>query len=1346
MLRFFSGFVSLLLLGPGLRAADYAGTPGRFSATVVSNSLSHLHVRDFCQDSLGYMWIATARGLNRYNGYEYRQFFHSKRDTLTLDNDMIYSLCLDSQHRLWVGTSTGVNRYDFAGDRFIRYRADYGSVYDIFEDPAGDVWIATNSGVGRIDQERQRVVMNAPSQGVSASALLCDETGRLWAGTTEGLACFRPGDGRKRESVIVPIPGQRRANCICPDPQGIFMIGTSSGVVFFAPQTGRFLPLPALLASDKTLSSASIHFIREIAPLKYLIGTAANGLFLYDALRQQLRHNPSEYTEPMNSQELLSCSVDRQGNVWVGSFDKGAAVYSTQQDFFNCKPELSSVFRNIFTTRIIEDRYRNLWVGTRYKGLYHYDRSGRVRVYDTSNSRIFRDNSNLVEELFIDSRGQMWIACAEQIVVGTFTRSGDFSIRRIIPLSGTTGAATITEDDEGNIWFGLQSGLFRIRGGAPEGGLESICTANVPKIYRLASGKMLFSIYGSGLFEIGDDLSYAQLKMPTPKAAAIAGHCIDIFEDGEHRVWFGSYNEGAMCLAGDSCRTFSMADGLPCNDIICIKADRDGNLWMSTTNGLSRIGHNFSVTNYFDYDGTQGDLYNEKGGLLDADGTMYFTGYNGLTVFDPRLISRNSCPPRINIEDLKIHNESVRPDAGKGSILKNAVAFSEEVRLDHRHSVVTIDYAGIDFTTPRKLTYAYKLEGFDQHWNYVGDHRRATYSNLIPGEYTFRVKAFNSDGLESVAPATLRIGVKPAPWATWWASMLYAGAICAALLGFIQLWTKIKLQKHSLEIEANEREREREVTEMKMTFFTNISHELRTPLTLITAPVQQLSKIINPGSTEGKLLETISRNGQRLHRLMDQLLDFRKMEDGMLTLQTRPGELVGELDSIIDIYRSTASQKQVDVLFVHHTERLEMWYDADKIEKVMHNLLSNAMKYTPREGRITIATREISLIELQERYAEIQAPEERYAEISVADNGPGVPPDKLGELFVRYRQIASPTGPRLDYTGTGIGLHYTKRLIESHHGAIVAELPEGGGLKFSFVLPLGDVYAAIEKAVRPEASGADLPPEPEFLPEVPQSEDAGHKYTILVAEDNIELMGYFRLMLGEKYNLVCAPDGAEAWEALREKYADLVLSDVVMPGMTGYELCANIKQSPALSHIPVILLTAKTSMPEQIEGLSLGADAYICKPFNVEFLLLTIENQLKNREKLRIFYSTPRPATGEEEPPVALNTLDRTFMDNLMKLLEAEMSNPNLNIDDIAREMAFSRTSFYRKLKGLTDEAPADFLRNYRLKRAAEMIREGSWTLYEVAEMTGFGNYPHFSVLFKKHFNVTPKHYKGSEK
>lgn len=966
--------------------------------------------------------------------------------------------------------------------------------------------------------------------------------------------------------------------------------------------------------------------------------------------------------------------------------------------------------------------------------MFNYS-AGKLKTYDQLNFELFAGNSdNLIETFYIDSSNRIWIGTKDHLITGNIIPGGQIKVQEKLPFRGIS---VIKEDRDGNMWIGTVNALFKVNKGETLHSLKEIYTAHVPDICVLSSGEIMFSSYEKGIFIMKNDSIKKVSFFPDEAGVSdILPQCITLFEDSKKRIWIGSYGKGLLCLDNNETYLLNHTYGLPSNDVLCFQEDAKGNIWISTSFGLSRIDPDHRITNFFSSDGTLGDQFHEKAGMLHADGRIFFGGNHGLTFFYPLGIGANDYSPPVHLEDLKVMNRSIQP-APKGSLLQKSIAFADHITLNHKHSVVSLDYSGIDFLAPQKLTYAYKLEGFDKDWNHVGIYRRATYSNLAPGSYTFMVKAINGDGIESVSPAVLSLTVKPAPWFSWPAWIIYFIILFAGIFLLVRLWLRIKLSKQQLIIEQHEREREKEIAEMKMTFFTNISHELRTPLTLISAPLEQLLSFDNLNQPMQKLLHVISRNVQRLLLLMNQLLDFRKMEEGMLSLKVARVDLIACIRSIMKTFDFYAQEKQISLRLYADNDQLEMYIDIDKLEKIMHNLLSNAIKYTPHGGSIRI---HVCLLTIEETYAlyllqKVDAFD--YIEISVSDTGPGVPADKINELFHRYKQLHTTGQP--DYAGTGIGLHFTKKLVETHKGKILAKVEETGGMKFSFILPLNpDIYTEEEKIIYP--SGFNFTHE-ETNDENNVIQNRTHKYTILLAEDNIDLMSFLHNLLNEDYNLIQAIDGDEAWILVQKEMPDMVVSDVLMPGINGYRLCANIKQTPELSHIPVMLLTAKSSEHDKIEGLEQGADLYICKPFNVDYLLLSIRNLFKGREVLRTFYSSPQ-SRNDETLSVKLSYHDQVFMDNLTGLLKKELSNTDMNIDSIARELGYSRTNFYRKLKGLTDMSPVDFIRSYRLRCAAEMIQDGKYHLNEIAEKAGFGTYSYFSMSFKKQFGVAPKDYK----
>jgi signal transduction histidine kinase/ligand-binding sensor domain-containing protein/DNA-binding response OmpR family regulator len=1287
------------------------------------------------------MWIATLHGLNRYNGYEYFQYFHDETDTTSLNHDQVISLFYDSSHRLWVGTIKGVNRYDFSNNRFVRYRSK-SSVFNsimtnsFFEDHTRRIWVATSSGAGWIDTERTELHL-LPGSNYPVHSFWEDDACRLWMGTSIGLAEFR------NDSVVnyYSLPGDKQITSqVYIDLQGRWWLGTNAGLCLFDPVSRTFMETPAPCLELLNLRKIPINFIREIDRAQLLIGTEAQGFFLYDMMSQTLHHNEPWQLNRMNAQEFLSCYVDREKNIWIASFENGFAVWNKSLNYFNADYKLNELVKDKFVTRIVEDRYGNLWIGTRYHGLFLYTAPGVGSVYNAEkNPELFNGDESPIESLFVDSRNRIWIGTQRQLIVGNIAPDG-----RITHIAGKEleHVRTMKEDRNGNLWAGTWYGLYKIESGCtPFARIQQIhATGNIPDVCILDSGDILFSLYGEGIFRLlaGDSIPKRYDEAPG-KVSAVMRNCVTMYEDSQHKIWFGSYLNGMLCRSNDGYKVFTKDDDLPNNNVLCFQEDTRGNLWISTSKGISRMNpaDNTFVT-YTKSDGAPGNQYHEKGGLKHSDGRIFFTGNHGLTFFNPLTVLPEKQPPVIHLEDLKILNRSIRP-AHDNPVLRTSIAYADHITLNHRQSSFSLDYAGIDFLSSEKLNYAYKLEGFDKEWNRAGIFRRATYSNLPPGKYTFLAKAINSEGMESPTPARLQITVLPAPWFSWpaWTSYILIFLFITFFL-FRQRF-KIKMNRRLLEMEHREREREKEITEMKMHFFTNISHELRTPLTLIAAPLEQLWALNLPDKPK-RLLETISRNVQSMLKLINQLLDFRKMETGILALQVQQEDVILRMKKILEMFAFSAEKQQIDLSFLPHVPEFRLWIDTDKLEKILHNLLSNALKHTPEKGSVKVTTRELTPLEASKKYPDLsETTGYSYIEITVSDSGHGVPEDKMEDLFIRYRQIDGPSGTRPDYGSSGIGLHYTKRLTEIHKGRIMAVNRPEGGMSFSFIFPAGDVFPESEKKTNPEVFASTHTEQIE-----PEQTDRNTKkqYTILIVEDSAELREFIYNLLSPQYELLTASDGDKGWKIAEKESPDLIISDVLMPGISGYQLCAQVKNHPALSHIPVILLTAKSTLNDQLEGLEQGADVYMNKPFHVDFLLLTIKNLFMARDRLRHYYADPQ--TKDVTPvPIPLNPYDRKFMDRMMQLLEQELSNPQLNVDALGKELGFSRTAFYRKIKGLTDMSPVDFLRKYRLRRAAEMIREDADTLSNIAEKTGFASYSYFSKSFRNHFGLNPKDYKN---
>ncbi|RIJ47886.1 hybrid sensor histidine kinase/response regulator [Maribellus luteus] len=1299
-----------------------------------STHISNLNIKSFCQDSLGYMWIATPRGLNRFNGYEFVQYYHDPKDSSTIDNDFVLSLYLDSSHRLWVGTVSGVNCFNFKTEKFEHYPLSTKRIpYTLFfyEDHKKNIWIATQVGPAYLDSIKKQVILEPTAVPLSPNLIWEDESKRLWMGMDHpaGLA-MRNTSG---EWELFSLPDNKRVLCKYNDPQGFWWLGTDTGIVLFDPILRQYKDLPKSLKDNTLICHSQINFIQEISPLKLLIGTASQGFFHYDILSQSLSHNLPQALANLQSSHLLSCTVDKDKNIWIGSFDKGFKVWNNSLNFFNSDQDLSNTFKDKFVTQLVEDDYGNLWISTRYYGLFHYSGSGKLTNYNFDNSHLFSSNNCLIESLSIDSKNRLWIGLTDQLVVAGISKEG---LLNIIARKNIKMAGAIKTDLSGNIWIGSTSGLYKIKRGDISDAPQLIFSGNIPEVFIINDDSLLFSSFNDGVYFLKPDQNndIIPLEALSLQAKRIIKNCITIYQDKQGYTWLGSYGNGALRFSPDfkHHQILDKQQGLPSNDILAFEQDNHGYIWMSTSFGISKLNvSDTTIVNYFGSDGTLGNQFHEKAKLKHSDGRIFFAGNHGLTFFNPLFSLSPKNSPVVQLTDFKILNQSIKPSSN--SVLPQSIPFVKQITLNHRQNVFSIDYTGIDFLFSSKLTYAYKLEGFERDWNYVGNYRRATYSNLKPGKYLFKVKAFNGEGQECLAPATLRINIKSAPWFSWPAWVIYIFTISGIVYILFKLILKTRLNQHQLEAEQKERERERQISNMKVNFFTNISHEIRTPLTLISAPLQQLSTSNSFSEKENHLLKIISKNVHSMLRLINQLLDFNKMENGMFNLKVQQTDIIQFVKNIHSIFLDTANRQQLTLSFTHLTPSLFLWIDTDKVEKVLYNLLSNAIKFTPRGGMVHISLNIITPDEAKQHY---QAPSYSFIEIIVKDNGPGIPNDKLHELFIRYRQINELTDKVPGNHGSGIGLNYSKRLVEAHNGKIKAINCQEGGMQFSFILPMGDIYPESNKITEEKEIQEIIP----IKQEEKITDKKNKDYTILLAEDNTELRSFIRSILSGRYELIEAPDGLIAWSLIQSNSPDLIISDVLMPGLSGYELCNSVKRHPEFSHIPIILLTAKTSVNEQLEGLELGADAYICKPFNLDYLLLTVKNIFTSRNNIRKYYSEPSNSKVETPPP-SLGPHDQNFMDKLIQIIQKDLANPDLNIDSIARELGFSRTGFYRKIKGLSDMPPNDFIRTYRLKRAAELIREQKLSLIDVANNTGFNHYPYFSKSFKKQFGVSPKDY-----
>jgi signal transduction histidine kinase/DNA-binding response OmpR family regulator len=677
-------------------------------------------------------------------------------------------------------------------------------------------------------------------------------------------------------------------------------------------------------------------------------------------------------------------------------------------------------------------------------------------------------------------------------------------------------------------------------------------------------------------------------------------------------------------------------------------------------------------------------------------------------------------------EDIKIHNTLVRP--GKGACIDRHLSYNPDINLKYDQNGFSISFAALDYSESERLHHYYKLDGFDQYWINAHNNKEAYYANLPAGTYTFRVRITQNDQSTIVGENAIRVIVHPAPWATWWAYTFYLIAGITILAFFIRAMWRIRAEKQAVLRAEQAKAQEQFINKMNMSFFANISHEFRTPLTMISGPISLLYSSSDITGENKNLLRIVQRSVNRMLRLVNQMLDFNKLENDTLKLKVRPTEIVVFLKELTDIFRVNAESKSITMITNGLEGSFIAWIDEDKIDKIFTNLMSNALKYTPAGGRINV---NFDIVSGEDA---VQA-----VKIEVINTGQ-IPDDKLEKIFERYYQISDEHGGIYNW-GTGIGLYYARSLARLHHGSLTASnLKDDNKVMFTLIVPVGQsAYSEAERSHEQVNQLEAFPLEENPLPVKPDPDLDKEKKTIMVVDDDSEVAYYLELLLGSDYQVVCRFNAESALEAITESVPDLILSDVVMPGKDGYWLCREIKESLQLCHIPVILVTAKTTIENQVEGLNVGVDAYVTKPFEPHYLMALIKSLLNNREKTRSLLS--RSTQTDKMDENVLSPQDNMFMTELYHLMESELSNPELDVTRMTQLLKISRTKFYYKVKGLTGENPSVFFKTYKLNRAVELLKEGKYTISEIADMTGFNTLSHFSKSFKQQFGIPPSEY-----
>jgi signal transduction histidine kinase/ligand-binding sensor domain-containing protein/DNA-binding response OmpR family regulator len=1369
----------------------------------VSDGLYANDINDVLQDSFGFLWLAGRSGLQKYDGYS---FSHYKTDPINPAWQEAKRLFEDSAGNLWILMKEGLVRFQRESDTFVKYYFVDGrndtisyTITAIAEDMKDTVWFwIYGKGLFKIDHSKNSFIPHVKFNEMYeydlnnlVRCLVFDLENNLWIGmNSQGILMINPQKDIIKKYLANPdFPGSlsnNRVTASLHDQNGDLWFATDRGLNRFDPESNSF----EKFYIDPSNRQNKVNAIHRIADDRLgNIWTVTNGMTVrgiasFNKKKKQFRHYSGTTGWPN------SLTIDRSGIVWYGISYQG--VYKLDPDAnkfsaFSLKKNGTDLLKDRIIQAVCKDQNGDIWFGGDLDGLYRFNpQSEDYKFYRLNRSQEDSHNSNFILDIFQDSKGILWIG-SKGGLIRFDPATGRFKHIHPSPTiyTGLGRTGTIIEGENGILWLATVNGyLVRFNPESEETEYYSIPDKTLSFRTSVADqrGFIWIGTYADGLikFEIASK-NFSQVEgIPNTSITSV------VLEDSI--LWCSTVGNGLIRYnTHTKIKTIiNETQGLLTNGLVGSEQDKSGNLWLSSPKGLIRYnpgGHTFK--NYFKEDGFLTNEFSYRGHFKDKTGEMIFGSMHGIVTFHPDNIMESEFKPPLALTEIKIDNIPLKP--GNNSPLKKHISISDEVILNHEQNDLSITFASLDFSHPKKNEYAFYLQNLEDTWRPPGKERTAYYTNLDPGEYIFKVKGTNSDGIWNEAGTSIKITVLPPWWKTTWAYIVY-GLIIFATLYTLRLYelNRQKL-KHNWQLKELEAEKYLEVDRMKSRFFANISHEFRTPLTLIKGPVQQMLSGDFTGNIK-KQYQMILHNSNRLLQLINQLLDLSKLDSGQMTLRTRAENIIPLLKGLTHSFESLARQKNIDLQFQSWESEMEVYIDRDKFEKIIINLLSNAFKFTPEGGEIVVRvgmgeafsgdnnkyTNNIGWNASPQQSA-IQNPNSKFpdknrllpvdlsgpnhprfgqnpnfpipnyeVQISISNTGPSIPSEQLNKVFDRFYQADDSLQRRQE--GSGIGLALTKELTELHHGKISVESNPGECTVFTIHLPLGNRHLRPEEII---TETAEIFPDPdsdaitdELMFEDEKSDKSsvrdGDYSKLLIVEDNPDMRAYMHSCLEDNYAIIQAENGEKGFQQALKHSPDIVISDVMMPGMDGFQFCSKIKSDERTSHIPVILLTAKASGESKIEGLETGADDYLTKPFDKRELLVRIKNLIEQRQKLQEKF---RREIIVQPGEITATSIDEQLLQRAVNAVEKNISNPDFDTTAFAREVGVSRMLLNTKIRALTGQTSGEFIRSLRLKRAAQLMQQNSGNVSEIAYEVGFQNLSYFAKTFREQFGQSPSKY-----
>lgn len=1356
-------FFLLCTLDSQCQDLKFYSTPGNIS----QNSIEAIH-----QDKNGFLWFATRHGVNRYNGLEFKSFFSEKESPNGLRSNSISCFISDAEGNVWIGTlGGGIAVFDIRTHSFsskyteILEDLNHCHITIMFMDSRENIWIGTDKNglkilkkgsnklkhfISRNSEDKTSIPSN------SITDIIEDEYGNIIMSTWGAGLCFyyvekdlfRVFDNTNipfmaDDNVILSLAKGTSGNIWIATSQGVLKLNSDS---FGNPIFEQFNYNSSSLT--EYMKDVTIISLLEDSQSRLWIGTENKGLILYDLKQEKgtkYQYDPiGRYNIKANS--IWSLFEDRHGTVWIGTYKNGIKkVNPSEQKFHQVSASSASKFHVSYglVSSFVEDENGNLWVGTDGGGLNCIKKDAQFNIQNIEYPPFPGLESNAIVSLLKDKAGRLWVGTWGK---GIYIKEKGATVFK--PFTAHSKKAEgdiilIYEAPNGNIWIcdyreglGLyvpsQDKYYQFE---PSANTNSISSRNAISIVEDGKGGIWVGYADRGIdrfrlndnYEIVDlkNFSFSGLNQPDLSESEIICLCID----ARNILWAGTEGSGLRKYNAKDERfeQITEEDGLPSNVVYGI-LDDGKKLWVSTGDGLASIRFdNADIQTYDISDGLLSNEFTRTSCYKSKNGTFFFGGTNGFNYFNPEGIEYNSIIPDVYITDISIrHNNKKSKNHTK---LSDQLALGQ-VELKAGENDLDFEFAALNYTQSSKNTYSYILENYDSEWNNVQNTTTASYTNIPPGNYVFKIKASNNDGVWNPDPATLKLKILYPWYETNWAYLVYfLTAIGLMILIYLNIVNRERL-KGKLKYEHIKRTEMEELNEVKSRFFANISHEFKTPLTLIISPLKAIQTRLEKVENKNQV-DLMLRNAERLLILINQILDLSKLESGTEKLKASEVNIVEFVKEITDNFHLYAEEQFITFKVEIPNEPIHIYIEKDKIEKVLINLISNAFKFTPEFGRIKFSLRK----------------EAEQVKMAISDTGIGISGEQLEHIFERYYRV----GSNGKSSGTGIGLSLSRQLIKLHKGTIQVKSIEGQGTTFEVFLPLGKKHLEEEQILKvapPHTLSEDSKLElKDFNVNTHQEEllsesTEEHLPVVLIAEDNADLRSFTRTYLQTNYRIIEAENGHQAYQLAKKHIPDIIITDWMMPEMTGFELAQKVRQDEKTSHIFILMVTVKSSDVSKEEGFKAGVDYYITKPFNPKLLDLRIKNILETRKKYKSQFLknnitlNPKPIKG-----VSISSKDEEFLNKLIAIIDENINDSKLNIEFVCKSIGFSNSQLYRKMKGLTGLSTNEFIRSIRLKRAAELLLSEKYTISEVTYKVGFNDLQYFRRCFKNQYHMTPSKY-----